>query len=104
MEPITISAITAALTALATEVAKGGAGEAGKAAWNRMRGLLGGKTHDAIEQAQAAVTERLDSNPAIIRELLTLLKSSQSVNAKQLVGSIDADKVVVAENVNTLHM
>ena len=96
MDPTIIAAITAALTALAAEVAKGVASEAGKDTWGKIKQLLGSKPQAALDQAQAAVSDRLEADPEIVRELLDLLKASQSANVGELVGSIDADKVIVA--------
>lgn len=104
MDPITAAAITGALTALATEVAKGAAGEAGKDAWGKIKGLLGAKSSDTLEKVQSEIVEKLEANPEIAKKLLELLKSSQSENAGQLVGSITAKKVVVANNIDTLNM
>ena len=96
MDPTVIAAITAALTALAAEVAKGVASQAGKDAWSKIKELLGSKPQAALDQAQATVSERLEADPEIVRELLDLLKASQSANVSELVGSIDAEKVIVA--------
>lgn len=100
MDPTAIAALTAALTALATEVAKGAASQAGKDAWGKIKQLLGSKPQAALDQAQALVTERLESDPKIVRELLDLLKSSQSASVSQLVGAIDAEKVIVAGTIS----
>jgi hypothetical protein len=105
MEPVSIATITAALTVLGTEVSKGAASEAGKEAWRKIRQLIGPKSQEAIEHTQAIVTERLESDPNILRELLTLLTSSQSSSVNQLVGSIDAEKVIVAGSITgDIHM
>ena len=96
MDPVIVSAITAALTALAAEVAKGAASAAGKDAWAKIKQLLGARPQAALDQAQAAVAEQLESEPEVAIKLLELLKASQSDNVSQLVGSIDAQKVIVA--------
>lgn len=100
MDPTLISAITAALVALATEVSKGVASEAGKDAWSKIKELIGRKPQIAVDKAQAVVAESLESNPEVMRKLLELLKGSQSGNVGQLVGSIDAEKVIVAANIS----
>lgn len=105
MEPTMIAAVSASLAALATEVSKGVAGEAGKDAWNKIKHLLGKKPQEAIEQAQCVVAERLESDPERLHELLSLLKSSQSANVAQLVGHIEAEKVIVAGSISgDVHM
>lgn len=104
MDPITIAAITGALTALGTEVAKGAAGEAGKDAWNKIKELLGAKSSETLEKAQSEIAKQIEVNPEATKKLLELLKSSQSKNVGQLVGSITAEKVVVANKIDTLNM
>jgi len=104
MEPTFIAAITAALTALASEVSKGVASETGKDAWSKIKRLLGVKSQGALDHSQSVVAEELESNPEVVRELLDLLKASQSVNVGQLVGSINADKVIVAGKTGDIHM
>jgi uncharacterized protein YPO0396 len=104
MDPIAIAAITGALTSLATEVTKGAASAAGKDAWNKIKELLGSTSGDALENAQSQIVERLIADPEIIKRLLELLNSSQSKNVGQLVGSIAAEKVVVANNIDNINM
>lgn len=104
MDPAIIAAITGALTALATEVAKGAAGQAGKDAWEKIKELLGAKSSEALEKAQSEIARQFETNPETAKKLLELLKSSQSKNVGQLVGSITAEKVVVANNIDTLNM
>jgi len=99
-----IAAISGALTALATEVAKGVANEAGKDTWEKIKTLLGSKPSNAIENVQGEVANYLELNPDVMKALLELLKLSQSKNAGQLVGSINAEKVAFAKNINTLNM
>lgn len=104
MDPTIVAAITAALTALGAEVAKGAAGEAGKDAWEKIKSILGSKSSDALEKAQSELITQLESDPDAAKKLLELLKSSQSKNVGQLVGSIKAEKVVVANNIKELNM
>jgi hypothetical protein len=104
MDPVIVAAISGALTALATEITKGVANEAGKDAWGKIKTLLGTQPTDAIEKLHVAIAAQLDSDPDVTKKLLELLKLSQSKNASQLVGSINAEKVAVANNINTVNM
>jgi DICT domain-containing protein len=104
MDPTIIAAITGALVALGTEVAKGAANAAGKNAWEKIKGLLTSNSGEALEKAQAEINKQLEADPETAKKLLALLKSSQSQNVGQLVGSIKADKVVVANHIDTLTM
>ena len=104
MDPTVVAAIAGALTALSAEVAKGVAAEAGKDAWGKIKNILGSKSSDALEEAQSEIVKQIEANPEIAQKLLTMLKSSQSKNAGQLVGSLNAEKVVVANDINTLNM
>ncbi|HYW74433.1 MAG TPA: hypothetical protein VE961_25645 [Pyrinomonadaceae bacterium] len=104
MDPSILAAISGALTVLSAEVAKGTAGAAGKDAWNRIKGLLGSESTGALEQAQSVVSKQLAANPDFSLEVLALLKSSNSSNVGRLVGSITAEKVVVADNINNVNM
>ena len=100
MEPTLIATITTALTALSMEVSKGIASEAGKEAWNKIKHLLGSKPQRALDKAHTVVAESLEANPEILCELLELLKASQSANVGPLVGSIDAEEVIVAGGIS----
>jgi len=104
MDPSVIAAITGALTVLSAEVAKGAAGEAGKNAWKKITGLLGSKSSEALDTAQAAITHQLEINLETTQQLLELLKSSNSVSVGRLVGSITAEKVVIANHIGKVNM
>jgi len=80
------------------------ASEAGKDAWSKIKRLLGAKSQGALEHAQSVVAEKLESDTEVVRELLDLLKASQSANVGQLVGSINAEKVIVAGKTGDIHM
>jgi hypothetical protein len=104
MDPTIVAAIVGALVALSAEVAKGAASEAGKDAWGKIKDILGPKSSDTLEKVQSDIGKQLEINPEASKRILELLKASQSKNAGQLVGSINAEKVVVANDINTLNM
>ena len=97
MEGTVVAAITGALAALAAEVARGTASEAGKDAWRQIKRLLGPEPEAALDRAQTEITNALEADPGMVQELLQHLNRSESVRARQLVGHIDAKKVVVAD-------
>ncbi|HEV7747501.1 MAG TPA: hypothetical protein VGO56_21060 [Pyrinomonadaceae bacterium] len=104
MDPTVLAAITGALAVLSTEVAKGIAGEAGKSAWEKIKVLLGSRPQEGLDSGQNDVAAQLEGNPEITLQVLDLLKSSQSKNVGQLVGSITAEKVVVANDIGIVNM
>ena len=62
--------------------------------------MLGRKPIDSLDKAQTEVTECLEANPELLKEVLSTLKTSQSVNVDQLVNSITAEKVIVAGSIS----
>jgi hypothetical protein len=105
MDPSIVSALVGAIAALATEVAKGTAGEAGKDAWAKIKGLLGGRGERALAEAQTSLSKLLESNPQVAREVLDALQGSQSSNASRLVGHLEADRVVLVNSMSgDIHM
>ena len=105
MDPTVVAAISGALASLATEVAKGVANEAGKDTWDKIKALLGSQSSSAIEKIQNEVVIHLEANQYdVTKQVVELLKLSESKNVSQLVGSITSEKVVVASNINALNM
>lgn len=105
MEPALVATITTALTVLAAEVSKGAASEAGKDAWKNIKSLFKSNHLEPLDENLSLLSEKLECNPQVIPELLVLLKASQSDNVGNLVGSIDAEKVIVASNISgDIHM
>ncbi len=100
MDPITLATITAGLTVLATEAGKGLAGEAGKSAWETIQRKLGWGEEPETAVLASRIAQELQRKPDVAREILELLQQPQIGAAQQLVGSIKAEKVVVA---NVIH-
>ena len=98
MEPITLATLTAAVTVLATECAKGFAGEAGKSLWSQVKSLLGwGQAEPPPAELADRVARQLQKDPAAAKQLVELLQQTpEAGDASTLVGHIDAEKVVVA--------
>jgi hypothetical protein len=100
MDTETIALISSAVTTLATEVGKGVMQEAGADAWKKIKKVLGLKDDLPIEKVSLAVESKLAENPQLGSKVYRLLQSSNNSNVKQLVGKIDADKVIVANYLN----
>lgn len=102
MDPITLATLTAAATVLGTECLKGFAGEAGKSVWGKVKKLLGWASDPQPAEIAKGVAERLQADPALGKELLSLLHALPQDHASAaLVGHIDANKVqVVGGDVN----
>ena len=99
MDPITLATVTAALTMLATECAKGVASEAGKSAWTKIKSLFGWKAEPAPAQLPTDIAERLAKDDALLSQVAELLKKKSTGTASMMVGSIRAKKVVVAKKI-----
>lgn len=104
MDPIVLTTITSALVLLASKVAEGTAGAAGESVWNGIKALLGWS--DTPSQADIAprITQHLVARPDDAAQIVRMLQQEGSPVAP-LVGSIEADKVVVAHTiVGTINM
>lgn len=95
MEPTTLATVTAALTILAAECAKGAASEIGKDAWKKIKSLFGWKTEPVPAQLPADIEERLQKDDALLRQVVELLQKQPTGAASAMVGSIRAKNVVV---------
>lgn len=103
MEPISLAVLTAAVTTLATKAAEGFADEAGKSLWARVKGALGWTDEPAKPDLPVRVAEQLNADQALAKRVLALLNERQGGDAgvRQLIGRIDAEKVVVNQ---TMHV
>lgn len=98
MDPITISLIVSAVTALGTEVGKGFADEAGKQLWKKIQSALGLAPSLSEGDLVTTVEKLLKEKPKLGKTVYDLLQTSQSSEVVQLVGKIDAEKVIVVKN------
>lgn len=104
MDPETIATISGAATALATEVGKGIASEAGKSAWNRIKSLFNWPTEPDEGQRSAAIERALKTDEALTKRVLEILQAESIGDVSKLVGTINAEKVVVADKIDTVNM
>ena len=100
MDPITLATITAGATVLATEAGKGLAGEAGKATWKAIQKKLGWSEEPEVGALAPQIAQELQARPEMAKEVVELLQQPQVGSAQQLVGTVNAKKVLVA---NVIH-
>ncbi|MFZ4575677.1 MAG: hypothetical protein ACOYN0_14880 [Phycisphaerales bacterium] len=104
MDPITLASITSAVVALALDAAKDAAPGIVKDTWEQAKKWMGWEHAPANEQLSAAVEARLKDDDVLVQKLEELLKERGRGPAGSLVGTIKAEKVVVAKRIDTLHM
>ena len=100
MDSVTLATITASLTLLGTEVAKGAASKAGKDLWQRIKSLIGFATDPPQDALAKSLAEKLTQLPdERLKEILEQLKKSETASGS-LVGHLNAENVVVAERID----
>ncbi len=104
MEPVTLATLTSGATVLALEVAKGAASEAGKNAWERIKSLFNWSAEPAESNLSTDIARALEANESLARQVVEILQAQPTGTASNLVGRIDAEKVVVAEKIDTVNM
>ncbi|MDZ7359827.1 MAG: hypothetical protein ONB46_03745 [candidate division KSB1 bacterium] len=118
MDPVTLAAmVIAALSPLVTKGAEEVSKTAFKDAYQAIKKRFAKKPEQqsALEKFeknpatgaptfQAALAEHLATDDELIRLLATALEKSGSAPVGSLVGKIEAEKVVVAEKINTVNM
>ena len=100
MDPISLATATSALTVLGTEVAKGAASAAGKSAWEKVKGLLHWSTEPGPPDLAHALASALHTKPELLPQVLEILSDQGIGTPHALVGSIHAEKVVVADRLD----
>ncbi len=102
MDPVVLATVTSATTLIATEVAKGAAGEAGKALWSQIKGMFGWREDPSPPDLALEIARRLAKDADLTKAIVELLKTRReaSPEASSLVQSISADNVVVAQTIN----
>jgi hypothetical protein len=103
MEPVALASVTSAITVLGTKVAEGVAGEAAKTIWERTLKLFGWSAAPPVAELAQATAEHLQSHPEHAAQVINMLKQDAG-SVGMLVGRIDAEKVVVAQNISNLNM
>ena len=104
MDPITLATLTSGASVLAVECAKGAASEAGKAVWSSVKTLFGWEKEPDMAEFAPTIAQRLQADAELARKLTELLQQSQTGTASTLVGTINAEKVVVADKIDTVNM
>ena len=102
MDPIALATITSALTLIASEVAKGAASEAGKGLWAQIKSMLGLSHEPKPENLAPEIAGRLAADSELAKKIVQLLQANpeSARQASTLVQRIDAEKVIVAHQIN----
>jgi hypothetical protein len=102
MDPVVLATVTSATTLIATEVAKGAAGEAGKALWSQIKGMFGWQNDPSPPDLAPEIARRLANDAELTKAIIELLKARREISpeASSLVQNISAEKVVVAQTLN----
>ncbi len=99
MDPVTLATITSAITIVGTECAKGVASSAGKDLWSRIRSLLHFQKEPEVAELPTSIATALLRDEEAAKKIVQLLQcSSKDEFAASLVSRIDAEKVIVVQN------
>ena len=99
MDPVALATITSAVSVLATEVAKGSAGEVGKDVWERIKSALGWKKDPAPEVVAVEAAQRLESDERAARTVVELLQQHAQIGASAaIVGNVQAERLIVIQH------
>jgi len=98
MDPFKLAIVTAALTMLGTEVAKGAASAVGQDVWGKVKSLFGWTTEPAAAQLPDGIAQRLLNNDVLLSQVVELLKRQPTGGASAMVGSINAKNVAVIDS------
>jgi len=104
MEPVILATLTSAVTVLASEVGKGIASEACKSAWGKIKSLFNWSAEPKEAELSAEIAKALQANEALAQQIVKLLQSQSTGTASKLVETINAEKVVVADKIDTVNM
>jgi hypothetical protein len=106
IDPVVLSSITAAVSQLGSEFAKGVANEAGKSTWASIKKLFGWETDPLVAEIPEKVARALTVSPHTSEKVLQFLKHSEIGEASSLVGKLEVSggKVVIADSIQNLIM
>lgn len=106
IDPVVLSSITAAVSALATDYAKGLGGEAAKSTWASIKSLFGWGSDPELAEIPEKVANTLTVSPEVVPTAVELLKSSQSGPVSGLVRNlvVNGGKVAIINYVQNLTM
>lgn len=109
IEPISLATITAALTVLGTEIAKGTASEVGKDLWLKTKGLFGWAGELSTNELPEKIANRLLNDDELFAKVVALLQSVKKDDATAqtigpLVQNLNATKAIVANYISTVTM
>lgn len=105
IDPALLVLVSGAVKKLVESIAAGTGEEAAKTLWKRIQGLLGSSeatiSHESVD---AVVRDTATQDPESFKQVLLALQEHQEKPWGQLVGHIEAEKVVVAGHISTLNM
>lgn len=102
LDPVSLALTTTAVTALASKVYDGAAGAAGEALWQRLTALLGIDAKTEPAELPEAIEAALKRQEAKLDDVVRLLRENPTT--APLVGTIHAQKVVVAQKIDKVEM
>jgi hypothetical protein len=102
MDAVALAAVTSAVTVLGTKVAEGVATEASKSIWAGLKRIFGWEKEVPTEELPIHTARQLSANPELAKQVLQLLRGDKGT-VGQLVGHIQAEKVVVANVINEIN-
>ncbi len=105
IEPLVLSSITAAITLLGQDYAKGLASEAGKNTWTTIRGLFGWNSEPAVAEIPEKVASGLTASPKSQKSWWKLLKQESTGAASSLIQNltISGGKVIFAQVIHVVN-
>jgi hypothetical protein len=107
LDPVALSSITAAVSVLGNELAKGVASEAGKTTWAGIKRLFGWTSDPLPHEIPAEIAKAAEASPDVVEKLLKLLKQDQTGTPSELIRHLEVQaggNVIVANKVDTINM
>ena len=100
MDPVTLATVTAALTLLGTECAKGVASQAGKDIWSKAKSILGWAKDPDAQELPKAIATKLNTDQVLVGQIVALLQEAKAADSSvqmvgTLVGTLTTEKAVV---------
>ena len=100
MDPIVLATVTSAVALCGTEFLKGAASEGGKQLWGKIMKLFGWQSPPTQSELAPAIAKRLLQDQELAGQIVRVLQKEPATSAAALVASVDAEKVVIAKEIN----
>jgi hypothetical protein len=102
-DAVNLATITSAITLLGTKVAEEAVSDVSKTVWARVKGLFGWTAEPPHAELALRTAQHLQEHPEQMPQVLQLLREDPGA-AGMLVGHITAEKVIVAQRIDTVNM